>query len=922
MLSPKTQYNLKNAREYFEEHLSTGDYYSEGQSIGGEWFGKLAESLGLRGVVNRDAFVSLCEGIEPASGESLTERRKTVRRQLDANGEAQSVANRRVFYDFTISPPKSFSLLALIGGDTSLRGLHRAAVRSAMKELESFAACQVHASGKHGERLTGNFLGAAFEHDTSRALDPHLHTHCILFNATWDAEEGRRKALSNYEMLRAQKYVENVYYHELARGLRERGYRIVNCQRGDFEIEGVPRGLVDRFSKRHREIDAKTAAFLAQSPQHAAGNVDELREHIAHKERSRKIKHLASEKLHELWRSQLTPEEFAHLTAPRTPVHEEAPVADVSEALAWAEEHLFDRRSVLEEHELWRHALEHARGQPIAIEALKAATVQADYLRDSHRASRLTMRSALAMEWEIVSAAQSGVGKREPLAVRVEVDGALDDEQRAAVRHILGSKDFVTLFRGGAGTGKSFTLREVVRHLDKYPVCVLAPQRQQVIDLERDGLGQARTVSEFVTRADMRKNAVIIVDEAGQIGARQMQQLFRLVRERGGRLILSGDTRQHGPVEASDALRAIERYAGIAAAELTLIRRQDPKRARDEAERNFVAEYREAVRDASGGRLVESFDRLADNGAIVTCTLADQHDQLVAAYLGTIERGESTVIVSQTWSEIHAINNRVRDALRQRGVVGTEDRPVCALEKIDLTDAQKRDRRFYGSDTILVFNRDVAGYRRGSVGRLVEITARGLVVESDEIVRLIPKARLGTVTVCKPRELTLACGDRLQLKANSTAHDGRRFANGELVAVDSVLADGSIALADGRLLPAGYRQFVRGYAVTSYASQGKTVDHVLFSDSAVTAATNSQQWYVTISRGRLGVKIFTRDASQLREQVRRSGDRPLAMDLASLASRPSRLRRLLAQAHRRLRFLTMTLRQTLGRDRHQPLSTS
>ena len=73
---------------------------------------------------------------------------------------------------------------------------------------------------------------------------------------------------------------------------------------------------------------------------------------------------------------------------------------------------------------------------------------------------------------------------------------------------------------------------------------------------------------------------------------------------------------------------------------------------------------------------------------------------------------------------------------------------------------------------------------------------------------------------------------------------------------------------------------MRGFAITSYASQGKTVDHVLFSDSAIKAATNQQQWYVTISRGRKGITIFTSDKAQLGENIQRSGDRPLAMDLA------------------------------------------
>jgi ATP-dependent exoDNAse (exonuclease V) alpha subunit len=105
-------------------------------------------------------------------------------------------------------------------------------------------------------------------------------------------------------------------------------------------------------------------------------------------------------------------------------------------------------------------------------------------------------------------------------------------------------------------------------------------------------------------------------------------------------------------------------------------------------------------------------------------------------------------------------------------------------------------------------------------------------------------------------------------KARMGAARQRRTGDGE-----GNSSDGRIALNDGRVLPKNYRQFVRGYAVTSYAAQGKTVDYVLFSDSAVKAATNEQQWYVTISRGRKGVKIFTADKIQLRQNIAHSGHR-------------------------------------------------
>ncbi len=142
----------------------------------------------------------------------------------------------------------------------------------------------------------------------------------------------------------------------------------------------------------------------------------------------------------------------------------------------------------------------------------------------------------------------------------------------------------------------------------------------------------------------------------------------------------------------------------------------------------------------------------------------------------------------------------------------------------------------------------------------------------------------GRITVCKPRKLLLAHGDRLQLKANRRLESGAAATNGEIVTVECVHEDGRIALRDGRTLDPSYREFRHGYAVTSYGSQGKTVDYVLFSDSAVRAATNSRQWYVTISRGRHGIRIFTPDKAALRENVLRSGDSPLALDLVDETS--------------------------------------
>jgi conjugative relaxase-like TrwC/TraI family protein len=856
--------NLKNAKSYFAEHLSIGDYYGENARIQGEWLGEGAAKLGLDGVVTADDFLALCENQHPKSRKRLTQRCDAV---------------RRVFYDFTFSPPKSASVAALVAADERIVVAHAEAVKVALGELERFASARLRNRGRNSDCKTRNIVAALFQHETSRALDPHLHTHCIVFNATYDKTETRWKALQNYEMLAAQKYAENVYYHELARSLREFGYTILNAKRGDFEITEIAPEICERFSKRHREIDEKTRALLNTHPEKHSGNEKAIREHIAHKERSRKSHESDSRKLRSLWRDQLTIEELDSLR-PQSQVREDSRELLAREAVTWAERHLFERRSVVHEHELWRHALEAARGSPTSLNEIKQETASREYLRSGE--DKVAHRDVLAREWEIVRAARDGIGAYAPLSPRIAgADNQLTPEQSTALDSILWSTDFITLFRGAAGTGKSFVLRRVQRAVDAAGSAsvVLAPQRQQVIDLNRDGLTGTATVAECLQRRDLPARAIVIVDEAGQLSGRQLFDLIGLVKKRRGRLILSGDTRQHGPVKASDALRAIERYSGLRAAEISEIRRQDARRGRTMAERKRIKTYREAVEAAAAGDLSRSFRKLEALGAIVECDPAGQNERLTNAYLEITKSGESAIVISQTRAEVRAVNDAVHEQLRDRGLLAGEESAVTALEQVDLTEAQKLDLRHYPSASVVVFNRDFRSCTRGGYGKIVGLTARHLVIEVAGRVRQIPRKDLEKITVCLPHVLNLSIGDKLQLKANSRTLDGRKLANGEIVSVAKISPDGWIQLTDGRVLPPHYRQFQRGYAVTSYGSQGKTVDHVLFSDSGVRAASSSQQWYVTISRGRKSIRIFTPDKRALRNGVARTGERELALDL-------------------------------------------
>ena len=147
------------------------------------------------------------------------------------------------------------------------------------------------------------------------------------------------------------------------------------------------------------------------------------------------------------------------------------------------------------------------------------------------------------------------------------------------------------------------------------------------------------------------------------------------------------------------------------------------------------------------------------------------------------------------------------------------------------------------------------------------------------------------------RTLKIAAGDKLLLQANVVAAR-QRFINGELVQVKAIQG-GDILLTDGRVIPEQYRTFTHGYAVTSHAAQGKTVDEVLvIASSRSLPAINQQQFYVSISRGRERCQIFTDDKDLLRSHVTDSSTRVAAVEAVPSATirRHNLLRRVLQWA--------------------------
>src|SRR6185437_10604300 len=110
-------------------------------------------------------------------------------------------------------------------------------------------------------------------------------------------------------------------------------------------------------------------------------------------------------------------------------------------------------------------------------------------------------------------------------------------------------------------------------------------------------------------------------------------------------------------------------------------------------------------------------------------------------------------------------NSRVRDALKGKGLLGSTDTAIQVLDRLDLTNAQKRDERYYPKDSVVVFNQKIRGVEPGVRGKMAGIVKAGVLVDVDGQLVTISNKMLDRISVCQLRECAITIGDRLHLKA-------------------------------------------------------------------------------------------------------------------------------------------------------------
>ncbi len=865
MLTISKPLSAAQASTYYREQYAREDYYTERGEVVGRWGGRGGAVLGLAGPATEAEFQALLGGRHPRTGDVLVPA-------------GQASGTHRAGWDLTFSAPKSVSLAALIGGDARLVEAHRRSVDRALAELEAYT--QARRRGGHERVTTGNLVVAAFDHETSRAGDPQLHTHVVAFNLT-QRPDGAWRALEPAELYRSQAFATAVYRSELALAVQDLGYGLALGSGGKWELAGVTRDQLDRFSRRRDEIDQYLAARGLR------GTAAE-RQIAAHQSRAPKA-HDDPARLREAWHERAREGGYdaraqvdeALSRGPRR-LAAGLGLAMAREGLAYSLHHTTERTAVPDRREVERHALTRAMGRA-ALDDVRAdlrdrlATGEVLVARHHHGPREaFTTREMLALEEATVRLMRDGRGRMVPV-LRTAPATALAEDQAAVARDVLTSADQVVGVEGRAGAGKTTTLASVRGAAAQagWVVRGFAPTTKAAQQLRESGV-LSETVAALLQRdaVPAGRRQLWIVDEAGMLSTRQMYGLLLRAREAEARVVLVGDSRQHRGVEAGHPFAQLQ-AAGMSTATLEQIRRQiDP-------------ELKAAVEEAARGHADRAVARLDRAGAVHE--IADREARLSAVARAYVAAPSGTLVVTPANRDRVDLNATIRTELRAAGLVAGEGIAADVLVSRGLTGAERAAAQAYEVG-------DVVRYGRGSrVHRLAAGDYATVAVVAPRTNTLTVTTRDGRSATYDPRRLRgvevyraepreFAGGDRIQFRAPDRR---RHIANGALGTVEHADTRTGRAIVrldiDGRritLVLAKTQHLDHGYAVTSYAAQGSTVARTLVHVDTTQSAklVNREMAYVAISRARVSVAIYTDDRTRLPAAVRRLEERLTAVE--------------------------------------------
>jgi conjugative relaxase-like TrwC/TraI family protein len=716
-------------QSYYLESVSNGveDYYSGRGEAPGRWVGAGAPVLGLDGRVNGDDLRAALEGVDPTTGTAL--------------GRARS--DRVPGFDLTFRAPKSVSVLFGLGGfeaSAEVHSAHQASVDAALGYLER-EACWSRRGTNGTQSIAGQgFVGAAFRHRSSRAGDPHLHTHVLVANTT-RAADGRWATLDArhiYLHAKTAGYLYEAHLRaELTRRLGVAWQPVVN---GIADIEGIPDSVLRAFSTRRAEIEAEMTRRGVSSPRAA--------EIAALDTRQAKDYTIDPLTMTDRWwqragefdidRDTITATMHRAEPSPLTENEKRRTAGDLLGPDGLTERaSSFDRRAVLRAWcERFRAGSEIAEIEALADRTLAEPEVVAlaanvsTSLRTRARGRRIdgpdlgtcySTIELLALEQRLVDQA---VARRDEGAGAVASDIALaalaarpeiSDEQAAMVLQLTTGGRGVDVVIAAAGTGKTFALdaaRDAWQRQGHHVIGAALAARAAA-ELEATAGIRSDTIASLLADLDreyggLPARSVLVIDEAGMVGTRTLGRLLDHVERARAKAVLVGDPRQLPEIDAGGLLRGLG--ARLEPIQLTHNRRQH-----NPWERAALAALRT-------GDVHHALAAYREHDRIVTHPTASQtRDAMAADWWAASLRHDRVLMVAARWSDVDDLNARAR----QR---------VASSETLSGPTIEIDGRPYQAGDRVVTLrNQRRLGVRNGTIATItdIDVEARAMTIRTD-----------------------------------------------------------------------------------------------------------------------------------------------------------------------------------------------
>jgi conjugative relaxase-like TrwC/TraI family protein len=909
--SVKSLSSAGQAASYYE----ADDYYTEGDEAPSAWFGEAAASLGLTGEVDRSVFAAGLFGKLPGGTELGTVR--------------SGVREHRPGWDMTFSAPKSVSIMAEVAGDRRLISAHDKAVKVALDFVERHgAATRARTGGQVRTVATGKLAVATFRHDTSRKLDPQLHTHAVILNATQD-KDGVWRSVESLSFFKIYKDAGAVYRQSLASEAQTLGYAVKQGKDSLFELAAVPDNVIKAFSARGNQIEAA----LAERGKTRATATAAEKGVIALATRDKKVDAERGD-LMATWRAQADRLGFGaeeRLAVTQSATKDSAKVkplqaqgrgeAAATEAVAAAARSLTERSAVVPASALERRAGDFAFGRASASDirsAIASAQKGGELVARVHSDNRgveargFTTRAAIQTEKRMLALEARGRGSITPefdrmaasrfvsiATMRREEQGfTWTSGQRQATIGLLASGDKVVGVQGYAGTAKTTTVLATYADAMRskgHTVRAFAPTANAAALLgEAIGTGkegtEGRTVASLtrsgeriVTEAKASAREVWIVDEASMVSARDMVRVLDLAERGNARLVLVGDVKQLGSVEAGRAFGQLQ-DAGMPTFKLDEIVRQTNDLTREAVLATIAGDGRRALAalDKGGGKVVE-LPQASDRYA----AMAKDY-----AALSPNERAR-TLVMDPTRAGRDHLTDAIRTELKRDGTLGVEAIKATVLDSRGLTKEEARHARSYELGDAVTFRRDYGarGIEKGQAYRIEKIDPdRNRIELRDRENRPIDwqldKWGRGQSETFARGEREFRSGDRVQFTRNDR-EAGR--VNGQVTTVQAVDLDSRSLFVRGKdgvehplQIDRTADQHIRhGWVGTIHSSQGATADRAMAHLESFRANTvDARSSYVALSRAKEGAALYTDSKEGLAAAIEgRSGEQHAALSI-------------------------------------------